>query len=252
MPKTIEELEAELNRMREAMAGDNDDNANGNEDDTNEDDDANDDDNNASDEGNNNDEGSDEDNQETLSEEEQKVAALKASLDKLDKKLKEEAKARVAAEKKLKETEIARLREEGKEAEALKAQMEQVEAELAVLREENVTLKRDNVLDGVLSSVEFRNDRSRAMARREIVENLTQGEDGSWMSKDGKAINDYVSAYVEDENNSFLFKQKTNRGSQSQPGSQPNPGNETPKSILDIPQDQYMKQIEKKLRARGY
>lgn len=251
MPKTIEELEAELNRMREAMAGDNDDNTNGNDGDANEDDDANDD-GNASGEGNTNDEGSDEDNQGNLSEEEQKVAALKASLDKLDKKLKEEAKARVAAEKKLKETEIARLREEGKEAEALKAQMEQVEAELAVLREENVTLKRDNVLDGVLSSVEFRNDRSRAMARREIVENLTQGEDGSWMSKDGNAINDYVSAYVEDESNSFLFKQKTNRGSQSQPGSQPNPGNEKPKSILDIPQDQYMKQIEKKLRARGY
>lgn len=246
MSKTIEELEAELERMRKEMAG-ADDNDQG---DTNDDDQEDD-----SEEDQSSEENTDEDNseesEEELTEEAKKVAKLKASLDNLDKKLKAEAKARAEAEKKLKDAEIAKLIGEGKEKEALQAQMEQAQAELAELREENVSLKRDSVLDKALAGVEFRNDRSRAMARREIVENLTQGEDGSWMSKEGNSIDDYVAAYAQSEDNSFLFKQKTNRGSQTQPGSTPTTGTETPTSILDIPQDQFMKQMEKKLRGQG-
>ncbi|QGH74597.1 hypothetical protein KNU84_gp107 [Bacteriophage DSS3_VP1] len=246
MAKTAEELEAELERLRKQLAGEeSNENGETSEEETNEDETEN------EDNGEANEETNEETENKQLTEEEIKVAALKESLNKLDKKLKEEAKARAAAEKKLKDAEIERLRSEGKEAEALKAQMEQLEAELAVFRDENTALKRDRVLDDALSGVEFRNDRSRAMARREIVENLTQDENGSWVSKDGSSIDDYVTAYTELEDNSFLFKQKTNRGSQSQPGSTPNTGDETPKSILDVPQDQFMKQIEKKLRSQG-
>lgn len=60
--------------------------------------------------------------------------------------------------------------------------------------------------------MEFRNDKSRDMARREIVEQLIQGEEGAWVHSSGITISDFVESYAKSDDNSFLFRPKSNSG----------------------------------------
>jgi hypothetical protein len=176
------------------------------------------------------------------------VAALKKSLNALDKKYKEALKEKKAAEKAAREVEIAALKKEGKELEALQKEMESTQAELELLREENVALKRDQVLDSVLNGREFKSERSRRLARKDIVDQLVKNEDGSWSSKDGKSIEDYASEYFEDEENRTLFlKAKVNTGASTGKEKGEMVSSDKVSSIFDIPQEQLIKQVKRKL-----
>jgi hypothetical protein len=124
----------------------------------------------------------------------------------------EALKLKVEMESKQKEDTIARMKEEGKLQEALEMELAEARAKLDVYAKETTQLKRDGVLNDALSGMEFRNDKSRDMARREIVDQLVQNEEGQWVHSTGSNIRDYVEAYSKSEDNSFLFRVKSNTG----------------------------------------
>lgn len=180
------------------------------------------------------------------------VAKLKESLDNLDKKYKDALRLQKAAEKKAREAEIAALKKDGKELEALQKQIEDMEAELANTRDENVALKRDSVLDSTLTGFQFKSERSRKLARKDLIDAFVKGEDGSWISKDGeKSIEDYTAEYFEDDENRNLFlKTKTNSGTGTMVTDKSNQAPDSTQkstSLFDMPQDQFMKSVRRKL-----
>jgi hypothetical protein len=124
----------------------------------------------------------------------------------------EALKMKAEMESSAKEATIARMKEEGKLQEALEMELAEAKAKLEVFAKETTQLKRDGVLNDALAGMEFRNDKSRDMARREIVDQLVQNEEGAWLHSTGSNIRDYVEAYAKSEDNSFLFRVKSNTG----------------------------------------
>jgi hypothetical protein len=141
-----------------------------------------------------------------------RLAKMKENMDRMSKERDDALKMKADMEAKAKEDAIARMKEEGKLQEALEMELADARAKLASFEEQNVKLSRDNVLNQALAGMEFRNDKSRDMARREIVEQLTQGEEGAWMHSSGLTISDFVESYAKSEDNSFLFRTKNNSG----------------------------------------
>jgi len=143
---------------------------------------------------------------------EERLAKMKSNMDRMAKERDEALKLKAEIEQAKKEADMERLREEGKLQELAEMKAADLEAKLKVMEEENIKLKRDNVLNDALGALEFRNDRSRAMARQDIVGDLVQDEQGQWVHKSGQSIADYVLAYSKDDDNSFLFRVKSNSG----------------------------------------
>ena len=142
----------------------------------------------------------------------ERLAKMKENMDRMAKERDDALKLKADMEAKAKEDAIARMKEEGKMQEALEMELAEARAKLASMEEQNTKLSRDNVLNSALSGMEFRNEKSREMARREIVEQLTQGEEGGWVHTSGMTIQDFVDSYAKSEDNSFLFKTKANSG----------------------------------------
>lgn len=143
---------------------------------------------------------------------EERLAKMKANMDRMASERDEALKLKVELESKQKEETIARMKEEGKLQEALEMELAEAKAKLDVYAKETTQLKRDGVLNDALAGMEFRNDKSRDMARREIVDQLVQNEEGAWVHSTGSNIRDYVEAYSKSEDNSFLFRVKSNTG----------------------------------------
>jgi len=142
----------------------------------------------------------------------ERLAKMKENMDRMAKERDDALKLKADLEAKSKEDAIARMKEEGKMQEALEMELADARAKLASFEEQNTKLTRDNVLNQALAGMEFRNDKSRDMARREIVESLIQGEEGAWVHSSGMTISDFVESYAKSEDNSFLFRTKTNSG----------------------------------------
>ena len=100
--------------------------------------------------------------------------------------------------------------------------MSPLKAALATAKANNTTLTRDNSLETVLSALDFRNSRSRAMAKTDLTNQLVE-VDGVWQHKTGSSIADAVEAYAADPENKFLFKAKTNKGGKTDVGDASNP-----------------------------
>jgi len=143
---------------------------------------------------------------------EERLAKMKANMDRMASERDEALKLKVELEAKQKEETIARMKEEGKLQEALEMELAEAKAKLDVYAKETTQLKRDGVLNDALAGMDFRNDKSRDMARREIVDQLVQNEEGQWVHSTGSNIRDYVEAYSKSEDNSFLFRVKSNTG----------------------------------------
>jgi hypothetical protein len=143
---------------------------------------------------------------------EERLAKMKANMDRMASERDEALKLKADLEAKAKEDTISRMKEEGKLQEALEMELADARAKLASFEEQNTKLSRDNVLNQALAGMEFRNEKSRDMARREIVEQLVQNEEGVWVHSTGSDIRDYVEAYAKSEDNSFLFRVKSNSG----------------------------------------
>jgi hypothetical protein len=168
---------------------------------------------------------------------------LKGLKEKLDKayKARDEALGTVDSfKKKEREAEIKRLEDEGKHREAYDLRVQELERENNELKSNNTALSRDNVLTAALAAMPFRNDRSLEMARREIVAELVQNEQGQWVHKTGVAIKDFVKAFAEIEDNAFLFKAKQSSGS-GLGTTNSNSSNTTPKKLSELSQAEVLK-----------
>lgn len=143
---------------------------------------------------------------------EERLAKMKANMDRMAKERDEALKAKAEIEKAKKEAEIARMKEEGKMQEALEMELAEAKAKLNLYEQDITSLRRDGVVNDALAGLDFRNEKSREMARREIVDSLTQNENGEWVHTSGTSIKDFVEAYSKSEDNSFLFKVKANSG----------------------------------------
>jgi len=142
----------------------------------------------------------------------ERLAKMKENMDRMAKERDDALKLKADLEAKGKEDAIARMKEEGKMQEALEMELADAKAKLASYQEQNTKLSRDNVLNQALAGMEFRNEKSRDMARREIVESLIQSEEGAWVHSSGMTISDFVESYAKSEDNSFLFRPKNNSG----------------------------------------
>src|SRR5210317_773430 len=142
----------------------------------------------------------------------ERLAQMKSNMDRMVKERDEALKKAAEIEQKQKQEQIKRLEEEGKLQEALEMKLAEAEAKLKVFEEENTKLNRDSVVNSNLATLEFRNERSRQMAYRDIVEQLVQNEDGVWVHKSGTNIQDFIASYSKNEDNSFLFRVKANTG----------------------------------------
>ena len=143
---------------------------------------------------------------------EERLAKMKANMDRMVSERDEALKLKAEMEATAKEATIARMKEEGKVQEALEMELAEARAKLDVYATETTKLKRDGVLNDALAGMEFRSEKSRDMARREIVDQLVQNEEGAWVHSTGSNIRDYVEAYAKSEDNSFLFRVKSNSG----------------------------------------
>ena len=142
----------------------------------------------------------------------ERLSKMKANMDRMSNERDEALKKAAEIEQKQKQDQMKRLEEEGKVQEVLEMKLAEAQAKLKVFEEENTKLNRDSVVNSTLSSLDFRNDRSRQLAYRDIVEQLVQNENGSWVHKSGTTIQDFVLSYSKDEDNSFLFRVKANSG----------------------------------------
>lgn len=144
--------------------------------------------------------------------------------------------------------EIARLAEEGKHKEAYEMQLadERVKREAAERRA--VELTRDVEVRNALAQYPTRSSKALDMAYSEVVRELVQNENGVWVHKSGVSIQTFVKSFSENDDNAFLFKQKTSSGSGSTSTTTAVPPPER-KSVFAMSQEEVIKMAsEGKLR----
>jgi len=142
----------------------------------------------------------------------ERLLKMKSNMDRMANERDEALKKAAEIENNQKQDQMKRLEEEGKLQEVLEMKLAESQAKLKVFEEENTKLNRDSVVNSTLGMLEFRSDRSRQLAYRDIVEQLVQNENGSWVHKTGTSIQDFVTSYSKDDDNSFLFRVKGNTG----------------------------------------
>jgi hypothetical protein len=142
-----------------------------------------------------------------------RLSKMKQNMDRMAKERDEALKSKAEIEQSQKQEKIKRLEDEGKLQEAAELKIADLTAKLSVYEAENTKLNRDTILLSHLSQLEFRNERSREMAYRDIIDQLQQTEEGQWVHKSGSSMKDFVDSYSKNEENSFLFKVKSNSGS---------------------------------------
>jgi hypothetical protein len=141
-----------------------------------------------------------------------KLAKMKANMDKMAEKLAKAEKDNADSVTAQKAEKMKRLEDEGKLTELAEMRATEAEAKVKVMQDENTQLKRDGVVSNALNSLEFKNDRSREMVRKDVIDQLAIDEDGNWTHKDGKSISAFIQEYSKDPDNEFLFRAKTNTG----------------------------------------
>ena len=164
---------------------------------------------------------------------------MKKNLDKAYEARDEVQRKLAALEEEQRQADIKRLEEEGKHQEAFQKKLETLEKENRSLSARNVELTRDNDVRSALSTLDFRNDKSYEMARRDIVDQLVKADNGVWVHRSGMSIQEYVKSFAEDDGNAFLFKVKRSTGSGGDSPSVSNPvsSSDEPKSLFDLSQE---------------
>jgi len=162
-----------------------------------------------------------------------------------DEALKE--KARLEQEKK--EAEMKRLEEEGKHKELYEMKLEEErkraaeeKAKREALEARNTELTRDVAVRDALNGLPFRNQTAAEMAFKEITGQLVN-KDGVWVHRSGISVKDFVKAFSESTEQSFLFQPKSNSGAGSGPGANQGGtggGNKNKVSLFDLPQSEVL------------
>jgi len=145
---------------------------------------------------------------------EERLAKVKSSLDKAYSERDEALKRAVQLEDERKQQKLSALEAEGKHKEVAEMKLTELQEKLRIAEERNIKLTRDAAVRDALTGLDFRNERSQQMAYRDVVDQLIQDpETGGWIHKSGASIKEFVNAFSKDEDNTFLFKPKTNSGS---------------------------------------
>jgi colicin import membrane protein len=108
--------------------------------------------------------------------------------------------------------ELKDLEDQGKHVEAEKQRTAAAEARAAAAEARVIKLERDQVVKDSLADIQFRNARARETAFSSIVSELIQDDNKDWVHKSGASIASFVTTFVEDEDNDFLLKPKSNTG----------------------------------------
>lgn len=138
---------------------------------------------------------------------------IKAKLDQAYSARDEAARKAVAFEEAEKKAKMEALAKEGKHAEVANMKVLELTEKLTIAERRNTELARDSVVRESLTGLKFRNDRSREMAYRDVLDQLVQDTDsGTWVHKTGVSVKDFISQFAKDESNSFLFEVKANTG----------------------------------------
>ena len=149
---------------------------------------------------------------------EERLAKIKANLDKAYAERDAAVRDRVKLEEEARQRKIKALEEEGKHKEVAEMKLAELQEKLAIAESKVTELSRDGAVRNALSGLDFRNERSSQMAYRDIIDQLIQDpETGTWIHKSGVSIKDFVGQYVKNDDNSFLFKPKSNSGGGSNP-----------------------------------
>jgi hypothetical protein len=142
-------------------------------------------------------------------------------------------------EAKERERELKRLEDEGKHKEAFEIRLAEEKAARAVAEKRNIELTRDLEVKNALANLPLRSTRASDLAFDDITRELVQNDKGVWVHRSGVSIKDFVKTFADNEDNSFLFKPKTNSGGGTTtitPGS-----TTTPKSLFAMSQAEVMK-----------
>jgi hypothetical protein len=145
------------------------------------------------------------------------------------------------AEQREKEANLKRMEEEGKHKEVLEMKLAEANAKLEVAERRITELTRDVEVREALSGLPFRNDKAAKIAYKEVVDGLVQDDKGIWKHKSGISIKDWVEAFSKDEDQSFLFKAKTNNGSGSSSSNSSTGSSNQPDSLFKMSQDDVLK-----------
>jgi hypothetical protein len=116
-----------------------------------------------------------------------RLAKMKSNMDRMAKERDEALRVKNELEQAQKEEKIKRLEDEGKLQEAAELKIADLQAKLEVLDKQNTKLNRDSMLHSQLASLNFRNERSREMAYRDIIDQLKQTEEGQWVHTSGSS-----------------------------------------------------------------
>jgi len=155
-------------------------------------------------------------------------------------------------EKKEREVEVKRLKEEGKEREAFELQLAQERARVEALERQNTELTRDVEVRGLLSNLNFRNDKAVEMAYKEVVAQLVRDEHNNWVHRSGIPIKEFVKHFSEADDNAFLFKARVSTGSGASGPTSKSDSSGGKKSLFSMPQEEVIKLAQEgKLPPRG-
>ena len=183
-------------------------------------------------------------------------AALQAAIDvaladikpKLDNayKARDDLQAKLAEREQAdREAHLKALKDAGKDKEAFELQLGEERAQKLALTKRVTELTRDVDVQNALAGYAFRNDIAADMARKTIVEQLVQKEDGSWVHRSGVSIKDFVDSFAASEEQSFLFKPKMNAGGGTVPLSGAPATSSTGKSLFERTQQEVLEMAAK-------
>jgi hypothetical protein len=146
---------------------------------------------------------------------------------------------------------IDALKEQGKHDEAKDMELADLKARLASLEDQNTKLSRDSMLKDSLAGVEFKNAKAHSIMLSELSSQMVKGDDGLWVHASGKDLDTVIKSLQTDDDYSFLFKPKMNKGSGLNDPSSQTP-NQKPKALSDYTSQELMKMArEGKLPKKG-
>ena len=172
------------------------------------------------------------------------ISNIKVNLDNAYKERDEALNTITKIKEEKRQAEISSLENQGKHSEAMQIKLNELNSKLELYEQKNTELSRDNAVRSQLNSLNFKSEKAANMAYSDIVKSLKKDALGNWVNENGISINETVSNYAKDDNNSFLFSVKANMGTGITPA-KPSTGINPVTSIKDMSSDEMLNAISK-------
>ena len=142
----------------------------------------------------------------------EQLAPMKESMNKMSTQRDDAVRKAVELEEGVKAAKLEKLEAEGKTSEALQMKYDEAIARVEALSNVNTQLTRDHAVDRILGEQDFRNATAKEMAKSQIIGELKQDSEGTWVHATGASMQDFVQLFAKQEDNAFLFKPKQSTG----------------------------------------